>query len=50
MKAKRYITTRNQVAVSAQFRQAGAHGGGKRERNRRDRQAAKRFLKGGTNE
>lgn len=42
---KQYVTTRNHVAIAAQFRQAGSHGGSGRDRNRRDRKAAKRELR-----
>jgi hypothetical protein len=38
--------TRSAVAVSAHFATgAGTHGGGKRTRNRRDRQSARRELR-----
>lgn len=46
MSQTKEIKTRSWVAVSAQFRNsAGAMGGGKRTKNRRARQAAKRGLR-----
>lgn len=45
MKQKRYIKTRNFVAVAARFRQAGSHGGTPRQNNKRDRKASRQELR-----